>query len=150
MPSNKKTSSKPAAESIEGSAAASAVSEADTDNAEDRLDLMDALEVGAPGLAPLPVTFRGIDFAIKRYYPPEVIWEWSDLQRKDSDTMKPTEVAATNKKILSIIIDDESHNVIDDLLAVIGDRSIPEARRVYTFMNMKAGLTDKWGNPLAL
>lgn len=145
MPSNKK-SSKSAAESLEGSAAASAVSE----NAEDRLDLMEALEVGAPGLAPLPVTFRGIDFAIKRYYPPEVIWEWSDLQRKDSDTMKPTEVAESNKQILSIIIDDEYHDVIDDLLAAIGDRSIPEARRVYAFMNMKAGLTDRWGNPLAL
>lgn len=149
MPSNKK-SSKSAAESLEGSAAASAVSETDTDTVEDRLDLMEALEVGAPGLAPLPVTFRGIDFAIKRYYPPEVIWEWSDLQRKDSDTMKPTEVAESNKKILSIIIADEFHDVIDDLLAAIGDRSIPEARRVYAFMNMKAGLTDRWGNPLAL
>ncbi|MFT4127290.1 MAG: hypothetical protein QM662_13815 [Gordonia sp. (in: high G+C Gram-positive bacteria)] len=140
MPSKSK-STKTAAEPDEGSAAA-AVSEEST------IDLMDALAVGTPGLPPVAATLRGIDFRIRRYYTPETIWEWSDLQRRDVADLKPTEVSALNRQLMSIVIVDEDK--IDDLLAVIGDRSIAEARRIYAYINQVAGLTDKWGNPLAL
>ena len=60
MPSNKK-SQKSAAEPT-GSAAASAVSEdASTDDVE-RVDLLDSLAIGEPGLPPVPVRFRDIEF----------------------------------------------------------------------------------------
>ncbi|WLP91317.1 hypothetical protein [Gordonia sp. NB41Y] len=149
MPSNKK-SSKAAAEPDMDSTAASAAPQTESSSTDDtaRLDLMDSLQVGSPSLAPVPVTFRGIDFEINRYYPPEVIWEWSDLQRTIPDD--PKGIEESNRKLLAIIIPAECHDKIDELLAAIADRSIPEARRVYAFMNQTAGLTDRAGNPLAL
>lgn len=150
MPSNKK-SSKSAAEPVEGSAAASAVSETDSSGtSEARVDLMDSLEVGSPALEPVPATFQGVDFAINRYYSPATIWRWSDLSRKSTLGLKPTEVAAMNRAILELIIVEDDHDKIDELMAKIDDRSDAEARRIYTFLHVQAGLTDRRGNPLAL
>ena len=137
-----KTSSKAAAaESVTGSAAASAV---------ERVDLLDALEVGEPGSAPLPAVFAGVEFAINRYYPAAVIWEWSDLQREDTSSWTDEQIRTGNRKILRIIIAADDHDMIDPLLDEIGKRSIPEARRIFAYLNNRAGLTDKWGNVLAL
>lgn len=160
MPSNKK--SKSAADTPdEVSAAASAVSEPDTaDDGVQRVDLLDSLEVGEPGLPPVPCTLGGIDFAINRYYSPATIVKWCDIQRQDieiTDNMTASQrlevarrIEKGNREVLRIIVAEEDHDKIEDILTVIGDRSVPEARRIFAFMNIQAGLTDKWGNPLAL
>lgn len=147
MPSNKK-SQKSAAEPT-GSAAASAVSDDVSTSDVERVDLLDSLAIGEPGLPPVPVRFRDIEFSINRYYAPETIWEWADLQRRDTTNMKASEIEAGNRALLKIIIPESDHHLIDDILAAVGDRSIPEARRIYAYMNVQAGLTDQWGNPLA-
>ena len=147
MPSNKK-SQKSAAEPT-GSAAASAVSEDVSTSDVERVDLLDALAIGEPELPPLPVRFRDIEFSINRYYSPDTIWKWADLQRRDTTKMTPKQIDEGNRALLKIIIPESDHHLIDDILAAVGDRSIPEARRIYAYMNLQAGLTDKWGNPLA-
>ncbi|QCG77027.1 tail assembly chaperone [Gordonia phage Ewald] len=159
MPSNstKKKSDKSAADpNIEGSAADSVVSEDDG-----RIDLMDALQIGEPGLPPVPVKLADLQFSINRFYAPETIWKWSDLNRKFADELPAEATAAqqakyleniveTNREILRLVIVEADHDKIDGLLTIIADRSIPEARRIIAYINNLAGLTDKWGNPLAL
>lgn len=148
MPSNKK-SQKSAAEPVEGSAADSVVSDEVSTSDVERVDLLEALAIGEPGLPPVLVKFRDIEFSINRYYSPETIWQWADLQRRDTTAMSAAEVEAGNRALLKIIIPESDHHLIDDILAAVGDRSIPEARRIYAYMNVQAGLTDQWGNPLA-
>lgn len=149
MPSSKK-SDKSAADTDVVSAAASSTADTDKDAV---IDLMDALEVGTPGLDPVSAKFRGVRFRINRHYSPTTIWEWSDLQRKNAAASAAEDAAAvgeTNRELMQVIVDERDHDRIDELLDLIGDRSLPEAKRIFAYLFNVAGLTDKWGNPLAL
>lgn len=123
---------------------------------DDVVDLMDALEIGKPGLDPVAAKFRGVHFRINRHYSPTTIWEWSDLQRKNAAAMldlksvDAAEVEATNRRLMEIIVWADDHDKVDELMSLINDRSMPEAQRIYGYLHNLAGLTDKWGNPLAL
>ncbi|MGB6246113.1 hypothetical protein [Gordonia sp. (in: high G+C Gram-positive bacteria)] len=141
MPSNKKKAAAPA---VEAEAAAT------NEDAVERVDLMDSLAIGTPSLEPVPVTLKGVQFSILRYFSPETVWKWSDLQRVDPASLKPTEVAENNRALLEMIIPADDHDKIGALLAVLEDRSVPEARRIFAYINNLAGLTDRQGNVLAL
>lgn len=137
-PSTKKKSTAPATSEVAG------------DGGEPRVDLLDALQVGSADLEPLPVTLRGVDFSINRYYSPETIWQWADLQRRDTETMTAADIATGNRELLRIVIAEQDHDQIEALLAIIDERSVPEARRIFQYINNLAGLVDRQGNPLAL
>ncbi|QWY82293.1 tail assembly chaperone [Gordonia phage Phishy] len=153
--SSKKKSDKSAADpNLEGSAADSVVSEDDG-----RIDLMDALQIGEPGLPPVKVKLGAIEFAINRFYAPQTIWRWSDLNRKFTDDLPADataaqqakhlkEIEAANREIFQIIMVESDHDKIDGLLTTLEDRSIPEVRRIVAYINNLAGLTDKWGKPV--
>ncbi|MFT3661996.1 MAG: hypothetical protein QM809_11500 [Gordonia sp. (in: high G+C Gram-positive bacteria)] len=114
------------------------------------VDLLASLQVGDPEMTPVPCTLGGIEFSIRRYFSSTTIWAWSDLQRRDVETMKPTEVADLNRELLGILLAEEDSGKVDQILDFIADRSIPEARRIYTYMNTLAGLVDRAGNLLPL
>lgn len=137
MPSTKKKAAAPA----EPEAAAS------PDDVQ-RVDLLDALAVGTPDLEPLQVTLHGVDFSINRWYSPATVWRWSDIMRDTPEGLAA--IAKYNRALMRIVIPEADHDKIEDLLAIIENRTVPEARRLYAYLHHLAGLTDKLGNPLAL
>ncbi|WFN93475.1 hypothetical protein [Gordonia sihwensis] len=116
----------------------------------ERIDLASILEVGTPGTEPVPVTIKGVDFSINRYFSPDTVWAWSDLQRADPSELTPSEVAEGNRAVLKILLPEEDHDKIEELLAILDTRSIAESRRIFLYINNLAGLVDRQGNALAL
>ncbi|WP_411815764.1 hypothetical protein [Gordonia sp. SND2] len=116
----------------------------------ERIDLLECLTVGEPGLAPVPVTLWGIDFSINRYYSPETVFAWVDIQRSNPADLSNEQLDKSNHELMKILLSEDDHDKIDELLEKIGARTVPEMRRVFAYINNLAGLTDRQGNALAL
>ncbi|WP_336791769.1 hypothetical protein [Gordonia malaquae] len=144
MPSTKKNKSgaaEVAAAPVLGTAQAVAVP---------RIDIMAGLEVGAPSLEPLPATFQGIDFSIRRHFSAEVVWEWTRLQHRDSAKLSVEEIDSASSRLLEIVIDEADHDKIAALRAKVEALDVHVARRLWMYIYLQAGLVDERGNPLAL
>lgn len=130
-------------------AGTSVVSEtsSDADKAPAAIDLMEGLAVGNPGLKPTPAAFRGTEFAIRKFYTPETVWEMSDLQRQVLRTSE--EWKANLKAQLEYLLPEDDHGVIDTLVAKFGDRTQAEVNRFMRRMYQVAGLANDQGEFLA-
>lgn len=112
-----------------------------------RVDLVaEALAIGTPDVAPLPMTLRGVEFSVRRYWTGEQVWELSDK------FMAPK--PATWKKerrqlvgILSMVLADGDPEAV---VAELEERTPHEMQRLLRAIYRAAGVCDSAGNYLAL
>lgn len=124
------------------------------------IDLMAALAVGNPALEPVAVTFHGLDFSIRRFYPPEEIWELSDLQRVVFPVTNPDGTAIPEEQIALLLVDNliqqlkhlvvkEDHPQVAELVAKWENRPPGEINRMVRYLYQLAGITSPQGEFLA-
>lgn len=154
MPGSKKA--RTPADDTRSSAGSSAV---------DRLDLADALAIGTPDLEPKPITYKGIELDLCRYYTADAVESLVDsanslrklsvsigeLERDDPERtamLQDGVSAALDAIVAQLFPGQEEQTAV--LIVKLDERSAGEVARIFQKIYQEAGILNELGEFLAL